>query len=136
MTWQAAIAALNTAVLDLEHGFGEPLTLADGSQIQGLFTLNNPIGYGYGVELTDALEQQPQPTLRLLEADATTHAAQLATGQPVTITRDDQKTGDTKQVTYIIAEPPEPDGHGMSRVALMDEQPQDTDPNAETWRWR
>lgn len=108
--------------------FGEVFTLADASTIKAVFTLNNPEGYGYGVELTDALEQIPQPSLRLLETDATTHAAQLAIGKPVI----QNATG----TTYLIAEPPEPDGHGMTRIALMPEQAQDADPTAETQRWR
>jgi len=128
MTWQAAIADLNTAVLDLEHGFGESFLLADGGQIQAIFTLNNPAGWGAGADLVDALDAAPQPSLQLATAQAISHDSQLGIGAAITR----MATADR----YIIAEDPEHDGHGLTRLALTPAQAQDSDPDAEDQRWR
>jgi hypothetical protein len=125
LTWQRQLESIANAAVD-PAAFGEPITLADASVISAVFTLNNPTGWGYGTELTDALEQQPQPTLHLTDADASTHAAQLSVGALIT----------ARATTYAIAEPPEPDGHGLTRLALMATQPQDSDPAAGAQRWR
>lgn len=106
---------------------GEPVTLASAAEVRALFTLNNPPGWGYGTELTDALEAQPQPTIRITDADATTHATQLAVGALLSV----------RGTTYAVAEPPEPDGHGLTTVHLAHRQPQDAaDSGADEWRWR
>lgn len=127
MPWLDALAELNAAVLDPEHGVGEYITLADATELQAVFSPGNEPGWAFGAGVTEALDAMPQPAVQVLAADYDANAEQLAVGQALS----------ARGTQYLVAEPGEPDGHGLVRVALMPAQDQD-DPTsgAGDWRWR
>jgi hypothetical protein len=99
---------VNTAAVRVH---GETVTLANGETVTAIFDLNNQPGWGYGTELLDALEQQPQPTLHLTDDDASAHQYDLEAGMRLEV----------RGVGYLIAEEPEHLGDGMTRLALTAE---------------
>lgn len=88
--------------------FGETVTLADGTQIQAVVTITNPPGFGLEVGFADRFSQQAQMTIALPDAAASTHSAQLARGQRLTV----------RVADYLVADDPDADGNGCTHIPL------------------
>jgi hypothetical protein len=106
---------------------GEPVTLADSTEIIALFNPGITPNWGLNQDLGEALNSLPEPSLQLTDSQAALHAAFLTPGLSIT----------HNATVYRIAGPAEPDGHGLTRIPLMPAQ--DTSaPTATTGapRWR
>lgn len=108
LTWGQQLESITDAAVDTA-AFGEPVTLADTTQIIALFNPGLTPGWGFGQSIPEALDALPQPSIDLQDAVYQAQAALLQPG--LTITHN--------AIAYRIAEPAEPDGHGLTRLALM-----------------
>jgi hypothetical protein len=104
MAWSDHAATLAAAVTD-DSGFGQTVTKPSGGTVNGVFRRFSPRPSEDATGIVMRLDQQPNPTLRLTDADA----ADLATGDRLTVDGDD----------WTITRSPEPDGHGMTTIYLM-----------------
>ena len=109
------MATLSTTRIALAHlaSFGIPITLPDGSLVQGVF---DPVGESRGapwseVGRTSRQGQHPNPIVYLLDATAAT----LTTESILTI----------DGARYRVTAPPASDGSGLTRVELMPERNSD-----------
>jgi hypothetical protein len=120
MAWTDDMTTLAEAVSDPITGFGQAVVLPSGQSTVGVFERFSPRAAEDGVGLTMRIDQQPNPTLRLVSDDA----SGLATGDKVTVDGSD----------WTVTRSPEPDGFGMTTVYLM---PASTDDLADEFRrWR
>lgn len=121
MSWDDDTVMLAEAMIDQDHGFGEPVTLPSGLTALGVFDLFDPyqVNAGVGVGLPMRLDQQPNP--RLMLGDVV--AAELAEGDTLTV------RGVAWKITRIDA-----DGTGLSAVLLMPSQPTESADAFKRWR--
>jgi hypothetical protein len=117
--WADNLADMAEAVTNPAN-FGQVVTKANGDTCTGVWLRFSPRAPDAGQGLTMRLDQQPNPTLRLTDADA----ADLATGDRLTVDGED----------WTITRSPEPDGHGMTTIYLM---PAAAETSADQFRrWR
>jgi hypothetical protein len=109
------------ALIISAEGFGEPVTLPNGLLRHGVFELFDPRIDADPSEVGRPMRpsQQPNPVLYLRDADA----ASIYEGLVLTL------RGALWRVTRL-----DPDGHGMTTVALAPAQPVAPDDDFKRWR--
>jgi hypothetical protein len=93
------------AIADAVAVHGQSVTTAGGATFSGVFERFRPRPSEDATGIVMRLDQQPNPTLRLTDADA----ADLATGDLLTVDGED----------WTITRSPETDGYGMTTIYLM-----------------
>lgn len=104
--WTDNLADLSAACTN-QAAFGEPVTLAGGSIISGIFDLPGPEAGGFGTDVGRLMRlgDQPNPSLTVSATDA----AAIAEGDTLTV----------RGLTYTVTRIHQADGIDLVQIDLM-----------------